>query len=296
VKSSRFILMLPIVALISAFTLEQAKPAVRRGVETLFVPVAGPTRALGSAAQRRLTPVSDTDPVSPDHPRTRLELQQENEILRVQIANLQTKLDDLVGISQQYQQLGAELQKLVQPAMVLGGPTDQRQTLTISTTGLTNLRVGMAVVSPFGYVGKIHSISATGGTAKVLLATDPSSKLVARFARYVKRPDGGLELVTLDIPPPLVEGVGDKQVVGNTRYMVANLLAAGPVRKLLQQGDQVLLDEPINRMPPALRGLRLGTITKINLPPSDSGHADVAIEPVSDLPKLSEVLVVTKAG
>ncbi len=294
-KSSSFILLLPIIALLSALTLGQARSGARRGVETLFIPVAGPTRVVGSLVQQRLSPSREVDRVSPDHPRSRTELQDENEALRVQIANLQAKLDDLVAISEQYKGLGEDLARLVQPAMVVGGPSDQRQTLTISTTGLNAVRDGMPVVSAFGYVGKIDSVSAVGGTAKVLLATDPGSKLVAKFARNVKRPDGGIDVVSLDIPAPLVEGVPQQRITGTTRRMVAKLLAAGPVRKLLREGDQVLLDEPPSRMPRALIGLRLGTVSQIKLPPSDSGHAEVIIDPVADLAKLAEVRVVTKA-
>jgi cell shape-determining protein MreC len=290
---SNWLLLLPIAALLSALTLPPVRPNVRQAVATLFTPISAPTRMTGAAMRSRVVTPDNIDLGSPDRPRSLAELRQENEILRVQVANMQVKLDDLAGISAQYADMRSDLQRLVQPAAVVGGPTDQRQTLTISTTGLTNVREGMAVVTPVGYIGKIHSVSTVGGTARVLLATDPSSRLVAKFATYSKRADGTLDLVALDIPAPLVEGQ-QRQVVGNTRRMTAGPLQAGPVRKLLKVGDAVLLDESTGSFPPAVRGLRLGTVSKIDLPPFEAGHATVTIDPVTDFSTLREVLVVNK--
>jgi len=271
-------------AAISAFTLPEAKSGVREVAQGLFVPIAWPVRAIGLAISSRLAPHEQKDLLSPDKARTADELRQQNAELLTRILNLEAQLDDLKQLSAQYQQLGTDLRKLVQPATVVAGPTGSRQTLTVGTSGLKAVREGMAVVHPLGFVGQIFAVAPGAATARVLLVTDPQSKIAARFFRFGRRADGSLVTMPVDIPAPLVEGDGDA--------MVVRMLPARKVRNVVKIGDVVVLDEP--KLPPALKGLRIGTVTAIDLPPTDSGHATIKVEPTGDLTHLHEVLVVSK--
>jgi len=273
-----------LLAALSAFTLPEAKSQVREVAQGLFVPVAWPVRTIGLAISSRLSPRVEKDLLSPDKARTADELRRQNAELLTRILNLEAQLEDLKQLSAQYQQLGTDLRKLVQPATVVAGPAGNRQTLTIGTGALKTVREGMAVVHPLGFVGQIYAVAPGAATARVLLVTDPQSKIAARFFRFARRADGSLATVPVNVPAPLVEGDGSG--------MVVRMLPARDVRKAVKVGDTVVLDEP--KLPPALKGLRIGTVTAIDLPPTDSGHATIKVEPTGDLTHLHEVLVVSK--
>lgn len=270
-------------ATLSAFSLGKAAPDLRAQLGVLFAPVSRPTRAIGLWAKSQLSPTPPTDVLSPDHPRSADELRQQNAILIAQVQNLQAQLDDLKRLSAAYRQLGA-LQQLVEPAAVLGGPTTNRQTLTIGTNGLSAIRKEMPVVHAAGFVGQVDATATIGGSAIVLLATDPDSALQARFARTVVAEDGRVTTQMLPLDP--IAAVGDG------RQIIATKLPAIAVRDHLRVDDVVLLDEP--RLGPALKGVRLGTVAKITLPNTTAAYASVEIRPTTDLSHLNEVLVVTK--
>jgi cell shape-determining protein MreC len=202
-------------------------------------------------------------------------------VLLVQIQNLSAQLDDLRKLSHLYTQLGEPVRKISQVAPVTSGPVDQRQTLTISTMGLEPIRESAAVFHPLGFVGQVDSVGV--GSARILLITDPASKLTGQFVRYQGRADGGIDIIRLGVKPPLVEGTGDR--------MIARAIPAGEVRNVLKVGDIVELDD--DRFPtPALKGVRMGVVTAIDLPPTDAGFAQIEMKPTADLLTLREVLVV----
>ncbi|MBC7784638.1 MAG: hypothetical protein H7144_12440 [Burkholderiales bacterium] len=285
-RPSPAIFLLPCVALIGAFTLGPVNAAISQTVQTLFLPVAWPTRLVGAQVKEHLAPQASDDLLSPGSPRTVADLRRQNAELIVRLTNIEAQLEDLKKLSAQYATLGGDLRKMVQPATVIGGPTDQRQVLTIGTATLTRVADNAAVVHPLGFVGRVSGVAIAGGNARVLLATDPSSRVSGRFVRFVPRPDGAIDIITLDLPPPLVEGT--------TRGLIARLLPARPIREKLKVADMVLLDDPQLFPIPALKGLRIGSVTKIRLPPTDAGHAEVEIAPITDFSSLREVLVVTK--
>jgi len=282
-KSSFFYPALLVLAALSAFTLPPARSGVRDQISLAFVPVAAPARAVGKWVRDRLAHETPVDSLSPDAPRTSDQLRKQNTVLLTQIARLEAQLEDLKQLSAQYSRLG-DLRKLVQPASVIAGPRTNRQTLLISTTDLTNTKLGMPVVHPDGYVGKIYSVAPLGGSASVLLVTDPDSRVQARLARFTAREDGGVRTELLPVDPVVV--------IGNGNNMLAQMLPGRAVQSVARVNDIVVLDDTASGA--ALRGLLVGKVTQINLPPTPSGHASLVIEPTSDFRTLSEVLVVTK--
>jgi cell shape-determining protein MreC len=283
-RPQTLITLLILIAALAAFTLPPALLGVRTAVASVFLPVAVPTRAAVVTISERLSSPEDRFTLDPAEGKSIDEVRYQNQALRGRVAVLEAQLADLEQLTAQYRLISSDVRKLVEPAAVLAGPADNRQTLTIATTGLTSVREGAAVLHPLGFVGTIETASAVGGTARVRLITDPQSRLKSRFVRLIPREDGTTLTQRLDIPTPLVEGA--------TRDCVARLLPARDVRQHLREGDAVLLDDA--SFPPAMKGMRLGTVKSIDLPPTDAGHATVRITPGLNAMALREVLVVTK--
>ncbi len=127
-------------------------------------------------------------------------LQQDNRILRQEIAALRLELQEL----EEYRRENAKLREIVglrerlpRPtvvAQVIARPYNQWfSSVTIDRGARDGLRVGMPVINSQGVVGYIESVTAS--TARVLLVTDPTSAI------------GGV-VVDSEIPV-LVEGTGD---------------------------------------------------------------------------------------
>ena len=270
-------------ATLSAFTLGSAKSSMRELAQGLFVPISFPVRTIGVWATNRLSQQQDVDLLSPTNPRDTNEIRRQNAELITRLANLEAQLDDLRQLSAEYDRLGS-LRSLVQPARVVAGPIAPRQTLTIGITGLREIREKMPVVCPLGFLGQIYAVSLGNATARVLLATDPASHLSARFVRFIQEPNGTIGVQSIKTSPPLVDGDG--------RGMVVRALPAHEVRNQLHVGDVALLDDIT--FPPAVKGLRLGTIRKITLPPTDAGFAVIELDPTTNVSTLTEVLVVDK--
>ena len=273
-------LILIALAFLSAFTLAPAKSGVRQTVQALFIPVARPARAIGGWTHDRLAPPTIEDPRSPENPRTPKEVYLDNQRLLTQVANLQAQLEDLKDLSAQYAGLDPDLRKSVRPAAVIGKPDANRATLTIATAGLRVAKEGLPVVHLGGMIGQITGVGS--GTATVLLATDPASHLTARL---VSAPDENGTSRRLRLKQVLVEGTG--------RAMVVAGLPARDVRNVVHVGDVALLDDA-SFTSPLVKGLRLGTVTRVQLPATDAGHAVIELQPTADFPSLREVLVVER--
>lgn len=274
-----------VLAALSAFTLSPAKSGVREVVQTLFVPVAAPVRAVGMWATNRFSPDRPTDVLSPGKARNIDAVLQQNAELITRVGQLEAQLEDLKGLSAEYSKLATDIRKLVHPAVVTGGPIGGRQTLTITTGSLKAVREHMAVLHPAGLVGQIYAMATGGGTARVLLITDPESRLSARFVRYVNDENGQLRKVRVNTSPPLVEGDG-------SGGLIVRMLPAREVRTTVRVGDVAELDDA--GFPLVTKGLRLGIVRKINLPQTDSGHATIELAPTADFAKLREVLVLDR--
>ncbi|HEX8325384.1 MAG TPA: rod shape-determining protein MreC [Tepidisphaeraceae bacterium] len=271
-----------LLAALSAFTLAPAKSGVRAAVQTLFVPVAVPVRAVGVWTTNRLSPPRESDILSPDKARNIEDVRRQNTALITRLGNLEAQLEDLRRLSAQYGQLG-DLRNMVRPAMNLMGSPTNRQTITLSTTNLKNVHEKQPVVHPGGFVGQIYDVATAGSTARVLLVTDPESRLYARFVRY-RSDENGVRLERVDTKPPLVEG--------NGRGLVVRMLPAREVMGVVNVGDVALLDDPDPAFPAVIKGLRLGTVRRIL--PTEAGHATIELDPTADFAKLAEVLVVDR--
>ena len=271
-------------AVLSAFTLGSPRNGVRETVQMLFVPVSAPTRAVVRWATERTSSQQEIDVLSPDKPRDINSVLQQNAMLLTRLGSLEAQFEDLKQLSAQYRDLNPDLRRRVDPAAVVAGSTTGRQTLTISTGGLPAVRERAAVVHPSGFVGQIYAVAVGEATARVLLATDPESRLAARFVRYETTEDGSVQTFALRTQPPLVEG--------NGRNLIVRMLPAGEVRNTLRVGDVAQLDDPT--FPLVTKGLRLGTVRRIQLPPTDAGHATVELDPTTDFGGLREVLVVDR--
>jgi rod shape-determining protein MreC len=272
-----------VLAALSAFTLPPARSGVRDQIALVFVPVAAPARAMGKWVRDRLAHEPAVDALSPDVPRSAEQLRQQNNMLLSQIVRLETQLEDLKQLSAQYSRLG-DLRKRVQPASVIAGPRANRQTLLISTSDLSGIQTGMPVVNPDGFIGKITSVAPLGGSASVLLVTDPDSRIQARLARFAPRDDGGVRTEILPVEPVVV--------IGNGADMLAQMLPGRAVQSIARVGDLVILDDASSGA--ALKGLLVGRVKTINLPPTSAGHASLNIEPTADFRTLAQVLVVNK--
>jgi cell shape-determining protein MreC len=284
VKPQSLIALLILIAALAAFTLPPALAGVRLAVSSVFLPVAVPARAVATGIADRLNSPEDRFGLDPADGDTLDEVRYQNKALRGRIATLEVQLADLEQQTAQYQQMSSDVRKIVAPAAVLSGPGDGRQTLTIATVGLGQVRENAAVLHPQGLVGTIETVSPVGGTARVRLLTHPQSFLKARFASFVKRPDGATTTQRRDVPTALVQG--------DNGGLVALYLPARAVREHLRVGDSVLLDDA--SFPGALKGVQIGVVESIDLPPTDAGHARVRITPGLNAAGLREVLVVTK--
>ena len=280
-------LFLMIVAALCAFTLPEAKSSVREAAQGIFMPVAYPIRIVGQAIGQRLAPPVEHDLLSPDKSRTADELKRQNAELVTTVLNLEAQIDDLKTKLAQYDQLRLTLRNVVTSAAVVEGSSSaNRQMLTINTAGFKAIREEMPVVCPVGFVGKVYAVSTGNITSRVLLATDPLSHVGVRLYRIVRRPDGTLVSQRVEMPP--------LQVDGNLTGMVIAQLDPRAVRNVVQVGDMVLLDD--GKMPAVVQGLRIGTVKSVTLPVTDALHASIAVEPVTDLASLKDVLVVNKAA
>ncbi len=269
------IILLPVVALLSALTLPEAKSGIRTSLRALFSPVAWPAHRVGQALSRATVTPDESKLFSSELGNL------STDALIVQIQNLNAQLEDLKKLSHLYTQMGASLLQSSDLTSVTSGPTDQRQFLTISTAALVSPRAGSAVFHPLGFVGQVDSVGV--GAARVMLTTDVMFKRTGRFVRYQARADGGIDIVPLGLDQPLVEGTG--------KGMVARQMAARDIRNVLKVGDIVELEDPAFTLP-ALRGMRLGVVTEIDLPPTDAEFAEIKISPTVDLLSIREVFVV----
>ncbi len=280
------IIYLPIAAMVCALFMPAMNGSVSETTKTLFIPVAWPTHRVGLQIRNRLLPAQTNDPLSPGSARTFEQIKRENAALWNEISNLREQLKDLEQLSAQYRNLGADLRKIVQSAAVVGTSPDHRKSLMISTAGIDGVRVSAAVVHPMGFVGKIDAVGVAGGNARVMLLTDPSLRVVGKFVRLVSRGEGSVAVEDLQLDPPLIEGTGTG--------LIARQMKTAPLKEKLKIGDSVILDDQQQFPHPALKGLRIGMVSKIKFPSSDARLTEVEITPVTDYSLLPEVMVVTR--
>ncbi len=210
------------------------------------------------------------------------QLQEENEQLKEMVDYLTTEnrryqevlrenseLRQLLGLSERY----PDLEQV--PAEVIGvDPTGLRQVIRVSWASAPDhkieVRVGMAVISPAGLVGRV--IEVYPNSADVLLITDISSSVSA----VVQNDDRS-------------SGVVDGRWQAGTRLVMRYL----PQGAAIQEGDWVVTSGLA--MPPFEKdafpaAIPIGRVFKVEK--STGMHQEVELVPVVDFDQLKRVMIV----
>jgi hypothetical protein len=254
----------------------------RAHVQNIFAPVAKPANAIGGWIHRKISPPQVRDDGSPAHPRSEVEVLQENQRLRIQIANQQAIITQFQEREADRAKLG-DLRDLCTPFSVIGGDSGMRDSLMIGATSLDGVREGMPVLYTGGIAGRISRSGVAG--SQVLLVTDPQSKLTAAFARFIKKSDGTPDFQRLANDQILFTGTGNGAMTARITEQFANDI------KLRLEDWVVLSDRDWLR---EIQGTRIGRV--ISIAPSKTPlFVDVRIVPDSDLMSLREVMVMNKA-
>lgn len=149
-------------------------------------------------------------------------------------------------------------------ARVIGlNPSARFQSIRIDRGENDGVRVGMPVLTPDGVVGQV--VRAVGGSADVMLLTDPSSRIGAVLQRTRVR--------------ATVAGLGDG------RRLSLNLVRREEDTK---EGDEVVTSGTDGIFP---RGLHVGTVHDVQRP-AVGLFLTATVKPSVDLARLEEVLVI----
>lgn len=197
----------------------------------------------------------------------------ENERLRKRVQTLEIERQRLLeaeATNRQLQKLldfRAELPAGAITASIIGGSaTSWFQSCVINKGSADGVRKGMAVATPLGVIGKV--VAVTGGTAKVLLLTDPNSGIDV----YVQRT--------------------------RSRGIVSGSLDSGTVLKYvkrsedIQEGDRLVTSGMDNVFP---KGLLVGTVIKVRK--QNRGlFQSIEVWPAAQVARVEEVLVVGVAA
>lgn len=256
---------------------------VQGPAQGLFAPVSRPVRAVAGAISRRVhgEPVSDDG--SPGQPRPAAAVYAENHALRADLAALRVKFDQLSRLNADRGLVG-DILPLCRPATVTGvDGSGVREVLKISGAG--SVAVGRPVVHGTDLVGRVVASGMTG--AEVRLVTDPGFVFTGQVARYVPDAGGRLTLALVGQLRPWVQGVGHGSMA------IRSTVSTQQVTDLkLAVGDLLVLDDP--DWPANVQGFCAGRIAAIASQANAPVFADIRVEPVTDLMRLTEVMVVVK--
>ncbi len=269
---------------LSAFVLPpRFTTAVRGPAQGLFAPVSWPTRWAAGSVYRRLHPDATPDDGSPAGRRPADAVYAENHELRSALAALREQFDQLSRLNAD-RHLTWDVLPSCQPATVTGADASGlREALKIN--GVGSAAAGRPVVRGTDLVGRVVAAGVTG--AEVRLLTDPGFVFTARLARYVPDAAGRLTLTYVGQVQPWVSGVGHGAMAirtSITMQQVTDLHVA--------VGDLVVLAD--REWPPNVQGFTAGRVTAVNTQANAAVFADLRVEPVVDLTRLSEVMVVVK--
>ena len=253
-------------------------------IQVLFWPVARPVSSMAQAVTRRVSP-----PITDDR-RPDMDIRAENERLRVDNAWLHAQLAELSRKDQELGKLGTLKDRCVL-TKVIGGDAGSRESIQITGTSLEGMRQDMYVLTSEGLVGQIARIWIGG--AQVRLVSDPGFRIRCRFWRF----ESG-EMRPLAIPPVLVQGTGR----GELRVLSQLPLAAIGLDANLQtvknsdsptlaENDYLIVDD--GDCPP-LKGVKIGRVMQIDRRRDARLFADVLVRPITNLKRLSEVMVMTR--
>lgn len=278
-----------LIAALAAFAIPQrftdrAEPQL----QALFVPVAKPVRGFTAWATGQSGPeaIRDDRPV--------LAIRQQNDELAQENVKLRHDLEELQKINAEREKLG-DIRPLCTPVQVVGPDPGPRESLAVQASSITGLGGAPAardhtffVLYHGGVVGTLQ-VGTAGG--QVRLITDPAFKATAYFgAQRPVKGEGGKtdrrEFVRFNKEPVLVEGVGKGA-------LVCRLLTMETVKRTgLAAGDWVVLSDPA--WPDKLQGRRIGTVTSVEPRRQNQLFAEIKVEPVHNLLRLREVMVLTK--
>lgn len=189
------------------------------------------------------------------------QLKHENDALKLQIAQLQSKAaeTDRLAALLNFKQAHADVPMLA--ARVIGASADTvSQTIYLDRGEREGVRKNMGVITPDGVVGKV--IEAYGNTSQVLLLTDKDSGVGAMLAESrAQHPVGGTG-----------EAVLSMKYVPNEDDSVKT--------------GEAVLTSGMDRIFP--RGLPVGTVAEIK---GGNPFKQIRIKPSADLNRLEEVIV-----
>jgi cell shape-determining protein MreC len=268
----------------SAFLLPRFVDPARAQIQNIYAPISKPSLAIAQWLHARFDRQRMPDPISPDAPRSDADIRQENLELHQMIASLTTQLQKLQEREAEHAQLG-RLRDLCTPYTVSAGDTGPGESLLIGGTNFDGLKSGMAAVYPGGLAGRLQTPGLTG--TRVRLITDRGFNVTGVFARFVKKPDGRVELVRIATDPPLVRGEGKNSL----------MIEAMPLEKAreIHVNDWVLLDDS-DGWPQAVQGQPIGrVIATPTVSPRSPGFAEIQLEPAAHLMQLHELMVVDRA-
>lgn len=279
-----FVLML--VSLVSAFFFppEATNPG-RAHLQGLFSPISRPARGLAGVVYRRFhqnVPVDDGSPAIPRAPQTLLE---ENRQLRVALSNLSVKFEQLTQLNADRQLVG-NIRPLCEPASVTGADSSGvRESLSLSMSGAGTLKADMPVLIRDNLVGKL--VRAGIGGAQVRLITDPGFFVTGRIGQYKSDADGQVKFESVVGLQPLVQGIGHGAMAIRSNISMQQVSDLGITLNFI-----VVLDD--RDWPGNLQGYWLGRITAIRPQQNAPLFADIRVEPVNDLMRLKEVMVMVR--
>ena len=276
-----------LISALSAFVIpEKYTTKVQPQIQGLFQPVAKPTRAIAAWVAGRV------EKPDPNEKRDVKAVIEELEALRVDYMAAVHTIEDLRRRNSEYEQLGT-LRSLCTPVRTVGDDGGNRESLQIRGNVFDGLKQGQFVISPRNIVGILERPPGVAG-AQVRLITDPGVRVEGYFAIYTKDEAGRSARELLPLPPldeklkltPLVQGVGNGAMKCVSLTM-EEVNAAGVV-----QGTWVMLED--KEWDERLHGRPLGQVVRITPQTTAPLYADIRIEPVVNLSRLTEVMVLTK--
>ena len=232
---------------------------IRAWTLSVFTPVEKAVMNSGHGVRNLWSGYDDLHHVHEENAELRRQLEQ----MKIERAHLQSdaaqahRLQTLLAFKQSY------ISQTVAAQVIGSSGTENSRVITIDKGSSDGVKKDMPVITPDGVVGKVASVS--GGSAQVLLITDPSWGVGALLEKS------------------RLQGVVKGTPSGEDRLQ--NILADEKV----EVGERVLTSGGDGIFP---KGLPLGTISEI-LPRTDI-WLNVAVRPAANLYQLEEVLVITK--
>jgi cell shape-determining protein MreC len=253
-------------------------------VEILFAPVSRPVAAVARSVTHRTSPTPVTDA------RGDPEIRSENEMLRAEVMQLTARMAELRRRANELGKLSGDLKDMCQMTRVVGSDSGNRDSLSIAGTSFNGIREDMYVLVSEALVGQVARAGTLG--SQVRLITDPGFRMKVRFIRFEKEFP-----VRLPLGSVVVQGIGKGQMKATLPLadigLDPNLKPLdSAVGALVKEGDYIQIDD--NECPADLQGLKVGKVTHVVQLRDARLYAEVQIEPVTNLQRLGEVMVMTK--